>query len=712
MPRNITVTFADGSQHEYRNTPDSVTPSQVEARAQKEYGQQVVSIDGGRRAQAPAAPEATQANRSPVVDTANAVGTGYFRGLTRLAGLPVDTVANVIDLGKAALGSGYIAATGNAPPSWLEVGDRSKVMGSGDNLVNALSKTQAGNLLINPANPDYEGGAAQAIGGGLTAVMAPSTSAQAANQAALGASSAVAGKLTYELTGDPTAAITASLLPAGAQQAAGAAGRRAIRGGETGRREMEQRIQDLRNAGIEQPTLGLASGNRTIGEVENILQSTPGAVGTMTGARDAAISGLRRTLEDAAGKASNNRGSMEAGSAIQRGIGAFKDTTKDQQARLYSELGEYIEPQYPTNIGTTKARLAEMNAPIKGAPELSKQFQNSRIMAIEDAIAKDTAGAPQSVQVYTRRGASGGLMNAPVDQTIEVVIPEGPPRNTLPFDAVKKTRTLVGNEIADNMLTSTVPQSKWRNLYGALSEDIGNTAREVGPGAERAYSRANDYTRASMNRLERIAPLAQTPAPEQAFTAIERAARENVSTLQAVKKALPQDARGSIAGTIIERLGRASNANQNEAGTAWSPETFLTNWNRMTPKAREELFSGFPNAPQVKASVDAVAKATAMMRDNSKMWANPSGTAANLTARIALAGTLGSGGAYAAGLLNPAIPAGMAGGMVGARALAAALRGEGARDFAVSEATLKPYEIQALVRALSAAPATGSSGEK
>ena len=49
MPRNITVTFADGSTHVYRGAPDNVTPAQVSQRAAKEFGKQVKSLDGGRK---------------------------------------------------------------------------------------------------------------------------------------------------------------------------------------------------------------------------------------------------------------------------------------------------------------------------------------------------------------------------------------------------------------------------------------------------------------------------------------------------------------------------------------------------------------------------------------------------------------------------------------------------------------------------------------
>ncbi len=47
MPRNITVTFDDGSQHVYQNAPDDITPESVTERAQKEFGRQVKALDGG-----------------------------------------------------------------------------------------------------------------------------------------------------------------------------------------------------------------------------------------------------------------------------------------------------------------------------------------------------------------------------------------------------------------------------------------------------------------------------------------------------------------------------------------------------------------------------------------------------------------------------------------------------------------------------------------
>ena len=56
MPRNITISFEDGTSHVYQNAPDSVTPDQVEERASKEFGKKVTALDGGKGAPAQAAP--------------------------------------------------------------------------------------------------------------------------------------------------------------------------------------------------------------------------------------------------------------------------------------------------------------------------------------------------------------------------------------------------------------------------------------------------------------------------------------------------------------------------------------------------------------------------------------------------------------------------------------------------------------------------------
>lgn len=705
-------------------------------------------------------------------DALSAIGTGANQGMLRLLGLAGDTAYNVRDLGKAALGSAWLAA-GKTPPKMLEVGDRSNDALSGDWLIKQARKTDAGKYMLNVQNPDYEGGYLQAVGGALaSSPLGAKSFTQLANQSLLGGASAIASKLAYDKTGSPAAAVLAGFVPGLAQSTAVEGMKRAVRGGEDGRQAMVERIAALKAAGVDNPTLGLASGNQGIGGLENMLSSTPGAVNIMRNAREAAVEGMRRKTMNAADLASTDRGELAAGQGIQGGLKQFKEGFGAKQNSLYDALGNVMGSQFPTPVTNTKNALAALNADIPGAPALSGQFSNARLNSIERALLSDLgeipSGSPVSIKspilgrgptpvgvgldgrpiymgpqraVSVQPGATivdkraaptrPDIMGRPVsigsdrEVTIDIpgqsvpvrgdvpmrldsfgnLVPIQPvigsrtttiqptnrsafsgvgvaddPQTTLPFQAIKQTRSMVGSEIADSNLLSDIPRSKWNPLYGALTEDIRAGAANAGPKATAAFNRANDYSRAGYGRLERVAPIADKAAPEQSFAALEGTLRQNVSIFNAVKKSLPEGARGQVAGTIIEQLGTATPGQQNAAGNAWSPDTFLTNWNRMTPEGRKALLSGFKNADDVARDVDAVAKATAMMRDSSKMWANPSGTAANIAARGTI-GSVGVGGLLAtAGVLPWSVPAIAAGGLLGSNLTARALTSQKVRD--------------------------------
>lgn len=138
---------------------------------------------------------------SSLTDVPNAIGTGANQAMLRLAGLPVDTVANVLDLGKAALGTPFLLA-GKEPPQALQVGDRSKVLGSGENLIAAVPKAA-----VRAQNPEYEGGYLQAAGSALPSIIAPTS----ARQAAVNVGSVMTGKTIGDATGSVPLSIAASM---------------------------------------------------------------------------------------------------------------------------------------------------------------------------------------------------------------------------------------------------------------------------------------------------------------------------------------------------------------------------------------------------------------------------------------------------------------------------------------------------------------------
>ncbi|RYF30739.1 MAG: hypothetical protein EOO23_04420 [Comamonadaceae bacterium] len=89
-----------------------------------------------------------------------------------------------------------------------------------------------------------------------------------------------------------------------------------------------------------------------------------------------------------------------------------------------------------------------------------------------------------------------------------------------------------------------------------------------------------------------------------------------------------------------------------------------------------------------------------MMRENSKMWANPSGTGANVAAR-GLLGAVGAGGVgAAAGLLNPMVPLGAGAAVSGANLMARGLTSRRMVDGAAKNIYIDPRMLNAQVNAL------------
>lgn len=154
-------------------------------------------------------PTEKPAPRARMTDAPNAVGTGFNQGLLRLAGLPVDTIANVIDLGKAALGAPYTALTGKAPPEMLTVKDRADVVGSGQNLIRNMPRGA-----VTAQNPEYEGGYLQTAGSALPSLIVPASGKEAVAQAATSVAGALASKAVGEKTGSVPLAVIAGMAPA------------------------------------------------------------------------------------------------------------------------------------------------------------------------------------------------------------------------------------------------------------------------------------------------------------------------------------------------------------------------------------------------------------------------------------------------------------------------------------------------------------------
>ena len=70
-----------------------------------------------------------------------------------------------------------------------------------------------------------------------------------------------------------------------------------------------------------------------------------------------------------------------------------------------------------------------------------------------------------------------------------------------------------------------------------------------------------------------------------------------------------------VVSTTIDRMGLATPGKQNAAGDMFSPDTFLTNWSKLSPEAKSSMFGG-RRYVETRASLDSLVKVTEALKDS------------------------------------------------------------------------------------------------
>jgi hypothetical protein len=99
MARNITITFEDGTSHVYQNAPDSLTPSDVQARAEKDFGKSVSEINGGRSGKPRGWADVPVEAAKNVIPSAGNLLSGIASAVVH----PINTVSSVMDIAAGGL---------------------------------------------------------------------------------------------------------------------------------------------------------------------------------------------------------------------------------------------------------------------------------------------------------------------------------------------------------------------------------------------------------------------------------------------------------------------------------------------------------------------------------------------------------------------------------------------------------------------------------
>jgi hypothetical protein len=547
---------------------------------------------------------------------------GANAGIAGALGLPVDTAENLINLATAGYGAAKMAITGKPGPAPL-----SGSVGGSEWIKSLMNKVG-----ITTDNPQPQDLASRMLYTGARVGTGSLGAGGATSNIAAGVGGAVASEV-----GGPEWTVLGSITPSGALQAARAASatrRTALASTVSGNQDTFAKVGA-------QPTVAQATQSPFMQGLENLVAKFPGGQGMIDAARK---------RQQAALGASVNTGvsAEEGGRAITSGATGFLDRTKAQ----WNALDDAVAAKIPAGSGVaptnTLVTLDKLTAPTAGAEQTSRVMSTPKVAEIRKAMTSDLAGKPPSNVITLLDQDGKPLSSVPIGGT--------PGNETMPYQALRELRSKVGSML-DNALVSDIPTGELKLLYGALSKDMEAAANKAGAGQE--FARQNTYYAARMQRIESVLDkvIGKDRLPEDVFKSFMPTDPDAANKVRAVMRSLAPDERQVVSQAVVNRLGRATPGKQNDVGDVFSSETFLTNWNRLSPGAKSQLF---PDS-KMRGDLDALAGVSTNLREGSKVMANPAGTAA---ANVGY-GLIGSA-ATALATGHPVVAAGVAAAPVGA----------------------------------------------
>lgn len=499
----------------------------------------------------------------PAFDAAAGVNRGLMGTLDMVAGNPVAGIANTLG---ADIGYNPITraaqSVGIGQPSTAPTG---KFLGRVGEEVGAAILPGAGILR---AAPMVKSGLLAPLVQQAAVNPAGFAAAELGSAAASGTGAAIAnevapGSVAAEMTGQMAGALAPTV-------AAGAL--RGLMGVNPAQ------VATMQRAGVD-PTVG-QTGNTAARVLEGTLKATPGSTGLMGDIAERQAGQLQTRADDIVRRMASDVSEESAGRAIESGFKGFVNRSQTKAGELWSALDDVIAGPTPVAMGSTRRVLNELTG--KGA--LSKVFANPTIGRAAKAVQE--AG------------------------------------DTVPYEELRELRSFIGGRLGSSDLISDIPRADLKRLYGALSQDIRAAAEDAG--ALQQFERANNYTRGLHTRVEdTLEPILRRATPEKIFRAVRGS---DASTLRGIKRSLKPQEWQKVVGMVVDDLGTAVPSRQGATGEVFSPETFLTKWNKLKPEVRRQLFTG-PGFATYEQDIKALADAAELMRRNAETLSNASGTA-------------------------------------------------------------------------------------
>lgn len=539
---------------------------------------------------------------------------------------------------------------------------------------------------------------------GAAAVIGSALADSPIAQTAAGGASAASSELARQHGASPLMQLGAGLAGGVAAPLAGGAAARVsdlasstLGGGE---RQLSPLAQAFKDQDV--PALPADVGGVGTQMATGAIKSTLGGTAIHRAAQQS-IEAAQAARDRIAGMIGNVTDTTGAGQAVKRGTQAWMNSTHAKASGLYEAIP--INPKLNATADATRAALARNTTGFESNPELSpiwtgnerlrkslealtprdvaaegraeleaavprvyetqaalsdasRNLSNARDEAQAIARQVPTAGTKeraaanveQAQATFEKAAAQHDAAQAAIDQA-KTKIATPPEGGKISWEDIKRLRSIVGDIVGGPSLMTEGPQKNaMKDLYGALSDDMRATAAADGQKSLAAFNRANAYFRARQNRIaETVAPILGKDGantPDEAFKAIQSWAGSNAdfTRISQALRTMPKDEADTVRATMFSRLGNAPAGKQGADGETFSPSTFLTQWNKLTPRARNVLFPGEQYQKDIRDILQ-----ISNAQKNAQAFSNTSHTATATTVGNTLNLGLGAAGGLAHG---------------------------------------------------------------
>jgi hypothetical protein len=315
-------------------------------------------------------------------------------------------------------------------------------------------------------------------------------------------------------------------------------------------------------------------GGRAASALQTVLLNAPGSSIPVQGAVEREASQLGDAARATAAQMGPVVSREEAGNAVTRGARAYGRLGSTQGRRLYAERDRLMGgPDVPVTMASTHTAFRDFAQQYPTSPMLEALRIHPAIRRLEEA----TSGSP------TLTLAEAG-------------------------DALSFARTQLRN-LRSRQKISRQEEAQAGQLEQAIEDDVMRAAqnadlaagRTSGSGSAQGAQQAADAHWANLRRTTDGAMKVATRASRddlavsgsQVYNDLFGTITEGRSNLRRFDQMwgnLPRAARRTFSATAFHDLGRATPGQQNAEGTAWSFNTFLTNWDKVDDSVKRRVF--------------------------------------------------------------------------------------------------------------------------